>query len=252
MNGQNLKDNLNHELSLLIVNEIESEKDSLDDQVRRSIEPTVGNIVDCQEENFKKNFESNDNINQCDVNITTIPKLIEDFEIQKFRNTLSVTRFKNRVNILNEFIFEESFEKRLLFKNSNKEFLTKLWKENIVEILVEKNDPFVYEKFNQRFNRLKQIYLTTTTSCDRDAKIEDFEEWCKDKDIVNIFKFMKSLNKQIKLKIETEKNLKNEFEERKNIEIKFKKIFKIESYEFNQICENIKTKITRKSQVLSF
>ena len=94
--------------------------------------------------------------------------------------------------------------------------------------------------------------MTTTTSCDRDAKIEDFEEWCNDKDIVNIFKFMKSLNKQIKLKIETEKNLKNEFEERKNIEIKFKKIFKIESYEFNQICENIKTKITRKSQVLSF
>ena len=195
--------------------------------------------------------------NDCAIN--EVPQVInimlEELENKKPKETSKITftvilvlaKLNIVIHFENELFQDIGFEKRLFNKYDNKGLLNKLWNENIYGLLIEKFDPFVEEKFIQRFKWLKEVYFNTKTF-DGDEKTEDFNEWCQDKDIPHIFKYMKILSKQIKFKIEAENNLKKELEERKNLEIKYKQIFLIESDEFHKICDNIKMRIVQENQ----
>jgi hypothetical protein len=211
--------------------------------------------------------------NKSELNEESFP-MMNDFRddsvpeiIYTINNEIEIENFKSIINVFSaatfllslqiKYSFEKEllknlcFEKRLINKHNNKDYLTRLWRENLVELLVENSDPLVDQKFNERFNWLKETYFNAIT-CNEDEKLEDFNEWCRDKDITNIFKFMKTLSKQIQLKNEVENNLQKELKRRKNIENQYKQILGVESAEFNQIYDNLRQRMNsvQKNQVI--
>ena len=207
-------------------------------------------IEDDNENQLNNKIEESTELNEGHFNsydLDSIPEIIymqaeinNSEELKKVINCFfNTAMFLVKLKMQNDINGEDnSFEKRMLQKRLNKDYLTKLWKENVTELLVEKNDQFVDVKFAERINWLKETFFNDRTS-NENEKIEDYNEWCRDKDIVNISIFMKGLSEHIKLKIETETSLRKELEKRKILEIKYKQRFHITSDQFNQIRETI-------------
>ena len=115
-----------------------------------------------------------------------------------------------------------NFEKYILNKIEqtiqNKDELNKLWDTYAYQLLFEENDTKVYKKFLLKLQFIKEVYFKNTPpSCNESDRIEDFDEWYKDKDVENILVYMKSLEEQIKLKFEIEQNLNDELKETERI-----------------------------------
>ena len=203
----------------------------------------------CNDENTDKNKDEKSNkIKKLFSNNSTIFSFIIKLEI-----SLSIEEMSVSLNLIeHEFNFGIAYtEYRLLSKSNNKKLLNKLWKESIFDLLFEQSDSSVDEKFSKQFNNLKNEFFISS-SCNERDKMEDFLEWCKDKDVLNITKFMKSLSKQIKMKNEAEMKLKNILEERRKIEKQYLENHNIDSEEFKNICQRIKENIIHNNNLNNF
>jgi hypothetical protein len=103
----------------------------------------------------------------------------------------------------------------------NKNLLNKLWKNEISDVFFENTidqDTNVGQKFIEAYERLKQIYCSEAFFNIDPEMSEAFNEWYKEKDIVNVINNMKYLGEQVRQKIEKEERLISERAERERLE----------------------------------
>ena len=106
-------------------------------------------------------------------------------------------------------------------KSHNKNVLNKLWKSEISEVFFENSfdsDTNVGIRFIESYEKLKQMYCSEAFYSIDPEMSEAFNEWYKEKDIVNVINNMKYLGEQVRLKIEKEEKLIREKAERERIE----------------------------------